>query len=420
MKLLVSLLEGNNQNIKQNSVLWNMIASMAFAFQSAILLLCVTRAGGLFIAGIFSISYTVSQMFSSIGNYTMRDYQVSDTYNKYSFSTYVTSRYFTVVFMFIVCFLYSVFNGYSGEKLIIIMILCVYRAVDDIEDVFHGEIQKKGRLDVASRILAVRIIVASAIFCVVFAITKNLFMASLSLTISAICISLFLNWLVCKVYGIAHTLESKGVWKLLISCLPICAGAFLYNYLVNSPKYAINAILSEDMQTIFNILFMPVFVTNMVGMFIFKPYVLELGESWNSGKIRSFLGLCCKLSAAIMGIAVVVVIGGALVGLPVLSMIYGIDLSQYRGLFVVLLIFGGISALNSFALVILTVMRRQYVIIVAYIIALLINTIFMNRIVMRYQLMGAGMVYGLAMSVVLGIFILCIAINFVGRNKVNR
>ena len=41
-------------------------------------------------------------------------------------------------------------------------------------------------------------------------------------------------------------------------------GAFLFNYLANAPKYAIDANLSEEYQTIFSILFMPIFVINIL------------------------------------------------------------------------------------------------------------------------------------------------------------
>ena len=100
MNILIRFLEGKDTDInriEKSSVLWNMISSMAYSFQSAILLLVVTRVGGLFTAGVFSISYTVSQMFASVGSYSMRSYQVSDVNNKYTFYNYLSSRMISVI-----------------------------------------------------------------------------------------------------------------------------------------------------------------------------------------------------------------------------------------------------------------------------------------------------------------------------------
>lgn len=419
MNWLVKILAGNDKDIGKKSVIWNVVASLIYSFQSAILLLVVTRVGGLFTAGVFSIAYSVSQMFASVGSYSMRDYQASDASGQYTFSTYKTSRYITIIIMLLTCFVYSVFNGYRGEKLIVLMTLSLYRAVDGYDDVMQGELQKRGRLDIASKMLAIRIFMASLIFCIVFAVTNNLILSSVCLTGSAIVFSAILNFTVFRYYDIKSKLEFKKIFSLLVACLPICAGAFLYNYLVNSPKYAIDAILSEDMQTIFNIIFMPVFVINMFGSFIFKPYIVQMGVLWESGKKKKLVGLLMKQMLMIAAVTVIVVIGGALLGIPVLQLIYGVELKAYRPLFILLLLFGGVSALDSFGSVILTVIRKQYVIIVAYIIALVIDVIFMNTIVRHYAIWGAGLVYGLAMTTILIVYVVCIAAAFIGSNNKN-
>ncbi len=408
---IVRLLEGNKENAVRQGIIWNMAASLAYSFQSAILLLIVTRVGGLYAAGVFSIAYSVSQMFASIGSYSMREYQVSDTNNHYGFDTYYSSRWVTVLVMLTVCLVYSLLHGYQGEKLVILMLLSIYRAVDGFDDLYHGAYQKQGRLDIAARILALRIIAASLVFFIIYISTHNIVAATFLLTATAIVLSFLCDHAFNLYFGIKGSFTLDGVKKLLFSCAPVCIGAFMYNYLVNSPKYAIDNILSEEMQSIFNILFMPVFVTAMLSQFVFKPLVFRMGQLWNSGDKKGFLRIVLRQAAIIVALAVVVVLGGALLGRPVLAWIYGVDLSQYRVLFIVLLLFGGVSALNAFGSAVLTIMRRQIFILVSYGIALVVDVCLMNYIVTRYQLFGAGLVYGLAMTVVLAVYIIVIAIN---------
>lgn len=397
--MIAKIFIGNDNNIGKKAVAWNMVASLLYSFQSAIMLLIVTRVAGLVVGGVFSIAYTVSQMFASVGSFSMRDFQVSDVRDKYSYSTYISSRILTLIIMVLGCLSYSLMQGYSGEKLLILMILSFYRAVDGADDVIQGEVQKRGRLDIAAKMLACRIFLSTSIFMISVLLTKNLLLSVVLFTGTAIILSLLINLSVVSELQIKGTITIKGIGHLLWECLPICAGAFLYNYLVNSPKYAIDSVLTTDMQTIFNIIFMPVFVTTMLGNFVFKPYVVRMGELWNDGELKKYVFLVFKLMAVITALGLCVVLGGTVLGIPVLGWIYGVELSKYRLVFIALLGFGVVSAINAFLSVALTVMRRQYYIILGYIIALIVDILLMNKLVERFELMGAGLVYGLVMIV---------------------
>lgn len=417
MKVIEKILFGTGEKGKSADFFWNMCASIVYSFQSAILLFVVTRISGLFVAGIFSISYIVSQTFAVVGSYSMRNYQVSDMKNKYSYGTYIYSRIISTIVMFVTCMVYSLLEGYTGEKLVLIAILCVYRAVDGYEDVYHGEMQKRNRLDVASRIVTYRIVISSAIFAIGVLCTNNIIFSTALLTISAVLLSWGMNAVAISVMDMQQKPQKNQVWKLLFEVAPICIGAFLYSYLVNSPKYAIENILSDDMQTIFNIIFMPVFVINMLSSFVFKPYVARMGIYWNEKKQKEFIKLLLLQVGCVLGITAIVMLAGFILGIPVLEFIYGVDLKQYKLLFMMLLAFGGITALDAFALIVLTVMRLQNVVLVSYIVSLIVDVIFMNSLVIKYHMMGAGFVYGMSMVVILLVSLVGIGMGLVQMKK---
>ena len=417
MKVIEKILFGAGEKGKSADFFWNMCASIVYSFQSAILLFVVTRISGLFVAGIFSISYIVSQTFAVVGSYSMRNYQVSDMKNKYSYGTYIYSRIISTIVMFVTCMVYSLLEGYTGEKLVLIAILCVYRAVDGYEDVYHGEMQKRNRLDVASRIVTYRIVISSAIFAIGVLCTNNIIISTALLTISAVLLSWGMNAVAISVMDMQQKPQKNQVWKLLFEVAPICIGAFLYSYLVNSPKYAIENILSDDMQTIFNIIFMPVFVINMLSSFVFKPYVARMGIYWNEKKQKEFIKLLLLQVGCVLGITAIVMLAGFILGIPVLEFIYGVDLKQYKLLFMMLLAFGGITALDAFALIVLTVMRLQNVVLVSYIVSLIVDVIFMNSLVIKYHMMGAGLVYGMSMVVILLVSLVGIGMGLVQMKK---
>lgn len=84
-----------------------------------------------------------------------------------------------------------------------------------------------------------------------------------------------------------------------------------------------------------------------------------------------------------------------------MGIIYGLDLNEYKGLFVLLLGFGGVAALDAFLVIVLTIMRKQRWSIVAYAISMacVISTI--DRMVSAFGLWGAGLLYSFSMGVVM-------------------
>ncbi len=412
MKRLRKWFLGDEKNILKKSAIWNLISSVEYSLQSAVLLLIITRVNGLYDAGVFTIAYTLTQMMATIGSYGMRSFQVSDIKKEYSFGTYLSSRILSIIAMIIICMTYAVYQGYDSNKLFIIAMLCGYRIVDDFEDVFHGEMQKSMRLDVASKILSVRIFIATAAFGISYIITKNLTVSCAVFTLTAIVVSLYLNLLVVGFFkDITFKLKKTGVVKLLWVCLPICLGGFLYNYLVNAPKYAIDRNLSEEIQTIFSILFMPIFVINMLSSFIFKPMIVNMGILWNEKKYKKFTSTMIKQMAIIIALTLVIMLGGVVIGIDILGWMYGVNLESYRILFLLLLGFGGLAALVSFLVVILTIIRKQKYIIIAYGAGVIIDWLLIDRIVTRYEIWGAGMIYGIAMGIIVAIMMIVIFVE---------
>lgn len=418
MKVLSRFIEGKKENIQKNSVIWNMIASLEYSLQSALLILVITRAGGLKDAGIFTIAYTITQMMSTIGSYGMRSFQSSDVLDQYKFETYFTSRIVSTVAMIAATIVYAVIHGCTGNKMVLVVILCIYRTVDVLEDVYQGHIQKKDRLDIASKCNALRIFISTVLFGIVFCFTKDLILASIAFSFSTIVVFVVLNHIANKNFDEIHSrFEFKGVISLMWVCLPICVGGFLYNYLVNAPKYAIDRLLSDELQTIFNILFMPVFVINLLSSFIFKPLIVKMSLIWSKGKKKELIKMVAIQSAVIIVLTAVIAVAGGVLGLDLLELFYSVDLSDYRMILVVLLIFGGIAAVSAYYSVVLTIVRMQKFIIISYVCGLICNFIMVDRLVKKYEILGASLSYGLSVSIVVVAMIIGIVLSMRKRRE---
>ena len=299
----------------------------------------------------------------------MRQYQVTDAGNKYSFREYCASRVFSVGLMGAALVLYLLwallFNGYTAEKAAVVALITFYRGVEAAEDVLHGRLQQQGWLAIAAKILAIRNAVFMAGFAVLYLLTKNLV---LTCAVNA-GVTLILCIVLNKPFWEAGA-GARGtvppVRALLMECLPLCLTMVTYMYLGNAPKYIVDGLVSDAVQTRFNIVIMPAFVGSLLCSFIFNPALKRIGDLWTGKEIGTLRKTTKKLALVPIAVDAVLLLGGWFLGIPVLSAVYGVDLADYRVTLMIFLLASGAVAMLNLFVALLTAMRKQKHLLLAY------------------------------------------------------
>lgn len=388
-----------------------MIGSMLMAFQSVIMLMILSHTHGLLEAGIFSIANANANLFLTIGKYGVRTFQVSDVNAQFSFAEYRMVRLITSVAMIIISIVYifyaTIYNNYTIEKAAVIFWMCLFRLVDSIEDVYHGLYQRKNRLDIASKAVALRVAITTIIFSVGLIILKDLLQTLIvSTLLTVILFVIFIKWTYGSFRDSEEKIHKKNLVLLLKSCFPLFAGTFLSFYIGNAPKYAIDAILTDELQACYGFISMPVFVIGLLNGFIFNPILYDMSVLWNKGKIRRFVLKTITQTGIVVGITIVCIVGAYLIGIPVLSIIYGTNLSPYKSELLILLLGGGFLGLSGLLTAVITIIRYQKSLIWGYAIVSALAYFFSNYIVGQYGMVGAAMLYTCLMGGLCGIFML--------------
>lgn len=399
-----------SNNVTKDSFIWNMIGSMIMAFQSVILLMILTRTVGLIESGIFTIAYANANLFLTIGKYGMRNFQVSDIKGEFSFREYKTSRIITVCTMIILSLGYvlasAIVNEYSFEKSMIIIGMCIFKLPDAIEDVYYGEYQKCGRLDIASKAMTLRLLFTLIIFSIIIMISKNLLYALfISSCVTFIIMYIFIKWTYRK-FKKTTEMQWRNVVRLLKNCFPLFAGSFLSFYIGNAPKYAIDFLLTDDLQACYGFLAMPVFVIGLLNGFIFNPMLFKLSCLWNEAKIKLFLKQVVMQIAIVAGITGVCILGAYLIGIPVLSLLYNTNLSPYKTELLILLLGGGFLGLSGLLNAVIIIIRCQKNLLWVYLTVAIIAFFMSNPIVKKYRMMGASILYMILMLIICICFLL--------------
>ena len=399
--------------------IWNIIGSISYAASSFIYLLIVTRSVGADDAGIFAIAFANAQLMLTIGKYGMRTFQSTDLSGQYSFGTYLASRLFTCVAMILANCVYIALNTFSPYKIQIILWVCILKTLDAVEDVFHGLLQLNKRLDIAGKLQTIRNVFSMGLFLIAILVTRQLLFSCILTSILSFLVCLIINIPFVRQYkNIKLDFSFRPLKRLLIDCFPLFAASFLSLYIYNSPKYAIDGYLTEEIQTYYGILFMPAFIINLFSEFAFKPLLVHMADLWISNKTKELMNSILKLLGWIALLTIAVLISGYLFGIPVLSIIYGVDLSTYKKELMILLLGGGFGA-AVWLINMLTTMRKQKGLLVGYLAIAALTSIVSPLWVQRKQVTGASLSYLWSIGI-LFLILLIMLFYYIHESKVKE
>jgi len=324
--------------------------------------------------------------------------------------------------MITTCIVYLLYatkaNNYSSHKTMIVFWMCMLKSLDAFEDIFYGMYQQNGRLDIAGKCLSVRISLTMIIYIVTLIIFKNQLISVVVSTIISAIIMVYLLFITYPEFSSSNSIDlknkSNNVTSLLINCLPLFLGSFLMFYIGNAPKYAIDSQLSDEAQACYAYIAMPVFVVGLLNGFIFNPIVKKLSDLWQERNVKEFVDRGLKQILIIGIITAVCILGAWLLGIPVLSLMYNTDLSNYKTDLIILILGGGFLGLAGLLATLITIIRFQKSIVLGYGITALLSLSLSNKIVKSYGVRGATILYLSLMICVCVIFSISLVI---GINK---
>ena len=406
-----------NTATQKEKYFWNMMGSFSNALSSMVLAIIVNRLTGAELGGIFAFAFSNAQLMMTIGAFEVRPLQSTDVNEKYSFTQYFSLRLITCTLMILIDLAYIWFSGYTGVKAYTVFLVCIYKMIEGFTDVFSGMFQQHDRIDLVGKSLTLLIFSCTAGFFLVLYATGNLVWASLALGLISAALIFIYDLRLWKYFeNVKIGVEFRQLLPLVWECLPLFISSFIMMYINNAPKYAINQMYPDEIQNIYNILFMPAFVINLFSLFVFRPMLVNLTKEWNDRNLNPFVKTVKYILLLIIVLTILAMGAAYLLGIPILQIIYGVDISGYRTELVLIMVTGGISALSTFMYYVITVMRIQKYLLVGYLSAFVIALFLPEVLVKKYIIAGA--VYSCAASlIVLTMVFLLIIISNVMRAK---
>lgn len=118
-----------------------------------------------------------------------------------------------------------------------------------------------------------------------------------------------------------------------------------------------------------------------------------------------------------IGITIFVLAGGFVLGIPALSIVYGVNLTGFRAELMVLLLGGGFLAYTSFYQMVLTVIRKQNCLIAGYLLGYGLFLLLGRQAVEDGGILGVSVFYTIVVAIIAVYFVLVILAGYRARKK---
>ncbi|MGT2942432.1 lipopolysaccharide biosynthesis protein [Streptococcus constellatus subsp. viborgensis] len=389
---------------------WNLLGNLAASGVSVLYLLIVTRLTSAKVADQFSLANSIGTLWIVIGLFQVRNYQGTDVSQKHSFIGYFQTRLITILAMLVTLYpyLYIIGEGrYSFETILLTFLMIFYRMWDAVSDLFQGLFQQRERMDIAGKTMFYRYSTSAVVLFLSILLSKSVIVGLFSLVIWNGLVIIFYETSFLKYFETIHWKElfssnyKKDIKDIFLACWPLFVNGFILLYILNEPKIIIEkglnqGVLQTGMQRDFNILFMPVFFMSLIILMV-RPLITQMAILWNREKYAEFSLIVKKLLFYLFigGIAITIVV--YFIGTPILSLVFGVALSQYTLPFAILIFAGVLYALAIVFENILTIIRKQHLLVGLYIVLLVITKLVTEPFIYQKGMLGATISFFIVM-----------------------
>ena len=353
-------MESNKKLSLSHNLLWNSIGSFVYlACQWAIssfLVLRVTNDES--IAGILTLAITITNIFFNVSCFNVRPYLISDLRGRYKDDEYISFRIFTCILGYILCFIYILFFAYSFNEILCIMLFMLYKIGEAVVDIMHAFEQRDSRMDIGGKSLLLRGVTSLISFYFTLKFTENISVSVLIMIMfSFICILIYDIPSVKKFVYIKFSFSFIAMKQMFIEFLPLTIASFLSTFSVSFPRQMLDLLEGNAILAIYGYVAAPTVIVQVAASYIFNPFLTIFADYLNKNDITSFKTMLYKITAILIGISVVCIIGGQILGAFGLQILYGERIASYSYLLVPIILYTSLTAFVWFLWNLLIILR---------------------------------------------------------------
>lgn len=340
-------------SLRRNFV-WTLTGNSLYAACQWGMLVALAKLGSPNMVGQFALGLAISGPLMMSTNFYLRTVMATDVHNEYRFGHYLGLRLLATVLAFHAIILIAIVGNYRWQTALVVILIGLAKSVENVSDIFYGLYQKFERLDRIAIAMMIRGIGSLVGFALAIWLTGRLawavtalagWWAVVLLTYECRTGKALLNT-VLPHEKIRPTWEWPKLRRLLRLSLPLGVVMVLASLNTNIPRYFVEHYHGEAALGYFAAL----------GYIMVAGYTVmgALGQSatprlarYNVSNHAGYRRLLTKMLALAVAVGGVGILLAALLGRPLLTLLYRRDYAEYANVFVWVMVAAAISYIGS-------------------------------------------------------------------------
>lgn len=388
-----------------SNIIWNTIGNIFYLGCQWLLSVVVVRVSGSYAdAGILTLAISISNIFATLAAFGVRNYQVSDTGEKYSQSDYIFHRVITCAAAILLCAVFTALSGYAFNAALSIVAYMLMRMVEAFADVFHGIFQKHWRFDIVGRSCIYRGAVLLVCFTAAYKYSGNLSVAmTIMAAMTAIVFYLYDFKKICKFTSISGQFDKNSLLNLSKDCLPVLGYNIFLNSIVLTARFFIERYHGAEMLGYYGSVSTIAVIVQTTANLVMLPLNEVICSYYIQKESREILVLSRKVILLLAAISGVSLVGALVLGNVALVLLFGESISPYTYLLIPTIFASCLTGLVLFLGMLLTIVRQMKMLITGAAVGFTISAVLSFLWVPQYAFDGANAAVITALTAI-GIF----------------
>lgn len=367
----------------------SVVGNVTYLFAQWMLTVLTTRILGYEAVGILTLAMSLGNVFVFVQFYGVRSFQSSDISRQYSSGDYFNARITTVLFGILACIVFVFICRYEYTVISSIVLFTLFRTFESISDVFFGEYQREGRLELVGYTMFLRGMLAIGFFYIGLIVFQSLNAALFIIVIESIGMTLLVDGIVYKkiVPWKSGTLEGlKGILK---ECFPLLLATLLPTVITAFPRIALEQYYGTELLGFYGNVSTPAVIIITVVPTILASFMPVYGNLVVYGDNKTIRKLWKKTIIGTIVIMILCIIGVAFLGEPILSWIYTDAIAPYVHYLYYVLLATTLYAFTMCGAAVLTALRKNTQVCVCALISTIICLMISFPLIKAYSIAGA-------------------------------
>lgn len=323
---------------KQNFI-WNTIGNLIYlGCQWLTTVMVVILSSGYNNSGILAFAMAIGLIFSSLGGYCTRPFQVSDVKGQFSNQNYIAFRIITDLLAFFICCIYAFVVSDDFSIVSTSIVYLIFKFDENLADVFFGIYQSNYRMDYLGTSQICRGVLSISIFCTSLYVSNNLLLAILLMWVGCLSVTIFYDLPHISRFGrIKPNITLNVVKKMFKTCFFNMLTGFILAFLVSGVRQIYGLTSGTEMLGIYAAIATPAVIIQVGANYVNAPFFRDLAIWRNKGKnffVKKYFKLVL-LMILVIGLLIAIV---GIAGNFVLPILYGSSIVEYMYTFPFVLI----------------------------------------------------------------------------------